>query len=213
MSQINLNDAKFDAKDIKIFNDGKAGIVENVKLEVEKKSATQTNNTPDYKINYIDSVGSVNQGFYYIDPNDAKFDSKIKLQGTALKHILSTLHFNMEMPKLNFSTTKEMLDNMMSLITKAAANNPVRLAVCYGTTLYPSDYLRVKTFPPFMESMAIALSDSKLTLGRNDLQFKIEKDNNTTEDFNVSSLKLESNTESVSNDFLSDLETSEESAF
>jgi len=54
---INLNDDTFDGgSNVTIFNNGTAGIVENVKLSVRKKTAEDKDRAPDYKLTYTDGI-------------------------------------------------------------------------------------------------------------------------------------------------------------
>jgi hypothetical protein len=51
----NLNDSNFDAKQgVAIFNDGKAGLVDNVSVSVYKKKPEDKENAPDYKLVFKD---------------------------------------------------------------------------------------------------------------------------------------------------------------
>ena len=62
---VNFNNSEEFVKSVKIFNDGKAEVVENVKLRVEKKtSTTEDDKHPNYKLIATDNTGAeVNEGF------------------------------------------------------------------------------------------------------------------------------------------------------
>lgn len=164
---INLNDERFDVSDISIFNDGKAGIVDNVSYSIEKKKPGDPMNAPDYKITYTDSKGSVNTGLYYLDPNSEKFKDYLRYQGADLKHMYKEI-FGKDKQLPTFSNVKEMLDSVMNELKSVEKTTKVRVAVCYGTVKKPSAYLRVRNFPPFIESMSVPFDKTELTLKRED---------------------------------------------
>jgi len=65
----NLNDSSFDAKEAAvIFNNGEAGIAENVTLTVNKKKPEDKEGSPDYKLTFTDeNGGSCNSSFWYVE--------------------------------------------------------------------------------------------------------------------------------------------------
>ena len=74
----NLNDANFGGG-VTVFNNGNTGKVENVKMSVTKKSATDPDNSPDYKLIFTDVTGGqVNVGFYYHKDNEMKTENLIR---------------------------------------------------------------------------------------------------------------------------------------
>ena len=196
---INLNDEKFDVSEISIFNNGKAGIVSDCEITIEKKKPTDSYNAPDYKIMIVDKFGSVNTGLYYLDPKHEKFKDQLKYQGRDLKHIHRAVFGDKELP--TFKDTKEMLDKVMEAIKAVEKTAKVRVAVCYGTTQRPSAYLRLRNFPPFIESMSIPVDKTELTLKVTDQIDRLVPDKGTTpttksEDWAITETKESTKSES-----------------
>ena len=116
---INLNDDSFDGgSNVKIFNNGTAGVVENVKLSVKKKTAEDKENAPDYKIIYTDNTGAeVNTAYWYItDATEySTVEEQIKKQGKVLKHLIHAVYgSDYEFP--SYPNPTAMLDGVMKLL-------------------------------------------------------------------------------------------------
>ena len=62
---INLNDSSFDASEgSAIFNNGNAGVAENVTMSIVKRKADDKPNSPEYKVVFTDeNGGSCNTSF------------------------------------------------------------------------------------------------------------------------------------------------------
>lgn len=164
-----LNDKSYAVKEggNKIFNNGAAGIVENVTAEVTKKGAEDKENAPEYKIVLKDSEGrTADVAFWYIK-EDADDKEKEKY-GRKLGHVARCfLGADFKFP--TFNSGKEMLDGIMKTIKPVAPKVPVRVLMTYGTTQYPKNFPQVRTFPRFIESMAVNLDDTKLQISNIDL--------------------------------------------
>jgi hypothetical protein len=147
---VNLNNSGDYVKDLKIFNDGNAGVVENLKVRVEKKARTEADNKkPDYKLIAADDKGEVNEGFYYT-ADEEKFK---KYQGQRLIQLArGVLGKDITFPVWN--TPIETLDGVMTMIAPELNKRPYRAAVCYGTTKNPSRFLGFKSFGSFIQPMA-----------------------------------------------------------
>lgn len=163
MSGINLNKSEDYVKELKIFNDGKAGIVENVRVRIERKASTDSDDKkPVYKLIATDGIGEVNEGFYYQEPNSDGFN-KYQAQRLILlaKGVLGE---DIKFPE--FNTPKEALDWVMLNVAPVLDKSFYRVAVCYGTTKRKSQYLGFKSFGNFIEpvsktcSLALSASDS-----------------------------------------------------
>lgn len=165
---INLDDSQFDESSI--FNGGNAGLVENVTVSVSKKTDNPKakDNDPDYRIIFKDQGGSeTNLAFWYLDPNDLGENNwKLTQQGRLLKHILRVV-LNVE--KINlpaFTSYREMLDKAMEVVASKAAGQTFCVFVNYGSKKKKEEYLRVRSWPPFMslpskkDSLAVTPSDN-----------------------------------------------------
>jgi len=168
MSNIDLNSKEFDGT--LIFNDGVAGVVENVRVEVSKKDVGAADNLPEYRLRFINESGAgIDKAFFYLDETTENFDRRLKGLGSELKHIWGTL-IGPETKIPGFNTHKEMLDGMLKAFREALADNLdelYRVTVDYGTVDYPQQYMRVQTFPPYIESMHVEKEQSRLGLRRN----------------------------------------------
>ncbi len=167
--KINLNSEEFDGGGA-IFNNGIAGVVENVKVSIERKQADQADNFPDYRLKFLDSGGgTLDKVFYYADESHINFSKRLKGLGTELKHIWGVL-VGKDTPIPEFSGHKEMLDTMMSSFNdavKEAPDNLYRTVVTYGSKDYPQKYLRIPFFPPYFESMLVKPEESRIAVPRN----------------------------------------------
>jgi hypothetical protein len=160
---INLNDASFDAKEVSIFNDGNAGIVDNVTMTVEKKGADDKDNAPDYKLIFTDASGStINLAYWYIDSSREYAEQNLKKQGKALKHLIHC-YKGEDFSFPEFKDEKDMLDKCMKILKEAKTEGKkVRIYTNYGTEGYEKQYIQVRSFVPFIESMKVAIEDTRL---------------------------------------------------
>ena len=158
-----------------VFNDGVAGIVENVSLRAESKKEDDKENAPNLKVIFVDSKGGeVNFGLWNIKADSQDPDKDLTNLGRTAKHIFHTI-FGATYVIPPFKDDVELIAGLK----KAIDANPTlryRVATNYGSESYPSDYLRVKKFVPFMENMAVKKEDTKLFMGKNDLLKKVTAD-------------------------------------
>jgi len=141
MSAINLNDAKYDVTANKVFNGGKAGVVNNCKIRVERKKADDADNAPKYKVILTDEAGGeVNKGYF---DGFEKMSDKAKDFFVKEMKYLSSL-FEVKLPEavesygaLLDATMRGCFDNMPGKL--------VNVAVAYGTVDYPKRFLQVES--------------------------------------------------------------------
>jgi len=162
---VDLNKSEEFVKEFKIFNDGKAGVVDNVKISIEKKAPGSDDKKPTYKVVATDlSGGSINEGFYYQEPDSAAFT---KYQAQRLIMLArGVLGDAVIFPVWN--TPVEVLDGVMKMVAPAL-NKPFRVAACYGTTKNPSQYLGFRNFGSFIQPMA---DENKLSFTSSDNMVK-----------------------------------------
>jgi hypothetical protein len=158
-----------------VFNDGVAGIVEGVSLRAESKKEDDKENAPNLKVIFVDSKGGeVNFGLWNIKATSEDPDKDLTNLGRTAKHIFHTI-FGSTYVIPPFKDDVELIAGLK----RAIDANPTlryRVVVNYGTESYPSDYLRVKKFVPFMENAAVKKEDSKLSMGKSDLLKKVVAD-------------------------------------
>jgi len=178
---INLNDSSFDAKEgVAIFNNGTAGIVENVSMGVSKKKPEDKEGSPDYKVLFTDNAGaSCNMSFWYVTKatDYATIDEQVQKQGKVLKHLVHALYgADYQLP--SFQTAQQMLDGCMKLVREGLASNPkMRLFANYGTNTSPKKYIQPRSWVPFVEPMTVAIENTRLKVGTLDALEGIKQDN------------------------------------
>jgi len=155
---INLNDESYDSKPGKqIFNNGVAGVVENVTVSIEKKKPEDKEKAPEYKVNFTDADGGVvNLSFWYVTEATKwkTVDEQIKAQAKSMKHLLHAM-LGKETSLPSFSTPKEMLDGCMKMVHEASkAGTKFRVYANYGNTENPAQYIQMRSWVPFMQAMS-----------------------------------------------------------
>lgn len=174
----NLNDASFGGG-VTVFNNGNAGKVESVRMSVVKKTATDPDNGPDYKLIFTDVTGGqVNQGFYYHKNNemyDAKRNSDLEtwLVSRVLSAAKAVVPSDYVFPEV--SNSKEALDSLFKIIKENCENKLVNAYVTYGTTSKPSQYLGLRYFN-FVESADTPANMTRLKPSTNDMMTKLVAD-------------------------------------
>lgn len=173
---INLNDEKYNANDISVFNNGVAGIVENVTIVVEKKTADDKENAPDYKLVCTDETGaSCNMGIYYPSASQYNTEEKaVEKMAKGLKHLITV--FNLQ-PN-SYPDGKSMLDGVMNMLRTEVKGKKVRMIATYGNTTNPKGFIQPRglNWVPWIESMDVPLSESILKVGVNDNLVRLTAD-------------------------------------
>jgi hypothetical protein len=177
---INLNEASFDAAEGKaIFNNGNAGVVENVSVSISKKKPEDKENSPEYKLNFTDEKGGeCSTSFWYVekDTEYSTISEQIQKQGKSLKHAIHAIYGDgYQFP--NFNSAREMLDGCMKIIRDGVASKPkFRVFANYGTTSSVKNYIQPRSWVPFMEPMSVPLADTRLKPGNLDAMAKLQAD-------------------------------------
>jgi len=180
MNPINLNDSSFDSKDVVIFNEGVAGIVENVSMKAEEKKADDKESAPNLRVIFVDpnNNAEINFGLWNVSGSSKDPDKDLTSLGRTVKHIFHSI-YGAAFTIPAFRDDVDMINAVKTAIDRTSTNR-YRVAVNYGSGDYPSVYLRVKKFVPFMENMNISKVDSKLALGTKDFLHPIKADDDTT---------------------------------
>lgn len=183
---INLNDEVFESTGgVQIFNDGEAGLVQDVEISVEKRGADEPDTYPNYKLIATDKNGAtVNRGFYYFTPNDSDSEERQKeRQNQEISRIVSIARAVMgsdyKLPEV--SSIKEAYDTVFKLVRDNAGSKKFNVFVTYGTVSRPSEYLGFRYFN-FIEPAG----ESKLRKGNSDQMERLQADKTetvTTEDW------------------------------
>ncbi len=177
----NLNDSAFDAKEgAAIFNNGKAGIAENITVAIAKKKPEDKPNSPDYKVTFTDeNGGSCNTSFWYVDKATeyATVEEQAQKQGKVLKHIIHAIYGSNYQFATGFDSTRSLLDGCMKIIRDGLASGPkFRVFANYGSTQSVKQYIQPRSWVPFMEPMSVDISETRLKAGNIDAMDRVEKD-------------------------------------
>jgi len=149
---VDLNKSEEFIKGNSVFNDGVAGVVENLSARIERKLSTDSDDKkPMYKLIVADDKGEVNEGFYYQEPDSKAFN---KFQAQRLIRLAQgVLGADVLFPK--FNTPAEALDGVMKMVAPALVTKSWRAAICYGTTRRKESYLGFKQFGSFIQPMNV----------------------------------------------------------
>jgi len=154
-----------------IFNNGVAGKVDNVLIDVQKRQADEPDNSPDYKVFFTDDNGSqINMGLYYFSRNegfdDARNASLEKLSiSRAVSIAKSVVPAEFEFPKVDNS--KEAIDVLMKITKEHSAGKRVNVFATYGTVKAPKKYLGVYKNFDFIEAAGTNPSRLRATVNPN----------------------------------------------
>ncbi len=177
---INLNDSSFDSSNVSIFNNGAAGIVDNVTLSISKKGKDDKDNAPDYKVIFTDKNGaSTNRAFWFVteDTQYATKAEQTQKQGKVLKHLTHAVYgSDYEFP--SYENAKTMLSGIMKLLNEALSRDQAEFRVFanYGTVNSIKQYIQVRTWVPFIEEMKVPEEESRLKPGNLDAMDKLVED-------------------------------------
>jgi hypothetical protein len=177
---INLNDSSFDGgANVSIFNNGEAGVVDNVTLSLEKKKPEDKENAPDYKLVFTDEKGATcNSSYWYVN-GGTEYNTEEELvmkQGKVLKHIAhAVLGAEFQFPE--YSNAKTMLDGIMKLLREGLPNTgKFRIFANYGATMSVKKYIQPRSWVPFMEPMSVGAEESRLQPGNIDAMARLQED-------------------------------------
>lgn len=174
-----LNNGSLVSGGTAIFNNGLAGKVENVSIEVKRKEATGPFSYADYTLVVTDGVGSsLNNLFSYHKNNDQYDAAKNQAnQGYLLGRIQtiaqSVLPAGFVYPDVAGMSCNEIVDLLFKLIHDNATDKKVNVFVTYGTKTKPSQYMGLRFFN-FIE--ALGTTKSRLSATGNDMMERIVAD-------------------------------------
>lgn len=151
---------------VSVFNNGIAGKVENVSIEIEKRKLDDPDSYPPYKLTVKDDSGAtpINQGFYFSDEDDEK--RQIQTIQRIKSIAKSVLPENYTYPTVN--SYEEAINSLFKIIKDNCENKKVNVFVTYGYIgqVKAAKYLGLRTFN-FIESADVKVS--KLTASNTDI--------------------------------------------
>jgi hypothetical protein len=175
-----LNQDKFQEKPKSIvFNNGKAGVVTNCKLQVVKKTAEDNEKSPAYKIlafdqdqqtNKDESIVNypVNKAYFYTDIFNTEKGESFAVN--ELKHLLKTFDHLTDETGLKIeepiNSYNNLLDYTMKYVnTHIKSVNPfVDVVVDYGNAGFAKQYLQLNGYPWWIGKTGAKLSNSRVAI-------------------------------------------------
>lgn len=138
---INLNDEQYEvAGGFKIFNGGVAGIVNGIKVRVERKKASDADNAPKYKVILKDADDAeMNKGYFDGNDKPEKSDAAKGFFVKEMKHLAGL--FDVKLPD-----TIETYDGLLDTVMRGCyekGETLVNVAVSYGTIDRPKKFLEI----------------------------------------------------------------------
>lgn len=149
--RFNLNDDSLGGNTA-VFNDGIAGKVDNVTIEIVKKKIEESDNSPDYKMFFTDDKkAKVNQGFYYYqDKDDLSPEENHKKAGYTISRILSAakavVPTDFKFPEVADKSANEIIDMLFEIISENQEGVKVNVFCTYGTVRSPKRFLNPRYF-------------------------------------------------------------------
>ncbi len=150
--KFNLNDDSLSGGGSAVFNNGIAGKVDGVKIDVTKRGSDENENAPDYKLVFTDATGlQVNQGFYYHKNNDMFPEEKNEanagyLVGRVLSAAKAIVPEGFTFPDVEGKQVNEIIDILFNIIRENSTNGTVNIFTTYGTKTKPSQFLGLRFF-------------------------------------------------------------------
>lgn len=124
----NLNE--YDNTVISVFNNGVAGKVENVSIDIEKRRADEPDSYPPYKLVVTDGSGAtpLNQGFYFDESDDEKRQTMTIQRIKSIAKAVVPADF--VYPTVNSYT--EAVNSLFKIIKDNAPGKKVNVFTTYG---------------------------------------------------------------------------------
>ena len=164
----NLNDNSLIGGGSQVFNGGIAGKTDDVKVSVTKRTPTDPENQPDYKVFFTDSEGGqVNQGFYYHKDNSLYDETKNKanegyLVGRVLSIAKSLVPADFVFPDVDGKSSNQILDILFKIIRDHEETTTVSVFTNYGTKTKPSHASKNQSYRSFFIKISRKKFDCKM---------------------------------------------------
>jgi hypothetical protein len=137
-------------------------------MSVYKKKPDDKENAPDYKITFTDDNGGECSTSYWYVTKDTQYstvDEQVKKQGKSMKHIIHAVYGADHQIGFKANNPKELLDQAMKYIKDGLASaGKFRVFATYGTVNAPKQYIQPRSWVPFVESMSVDVSQTRLKL-------------------------------------------------
>lgn len=138
---INLNDAAYEVKDNKIFNNGVAGIVAGCTAKVKRKSPQDSDSAPKYNLILVDPVNQaeINKGYIFAN-FDQTSDKALTFLVKEMKHLCNVFGIA-QLDKVE--SHEALVTYVMKGINDDGQKTKVNVAVSYGTVDRPKKFLEI----------------------------------------------------------------------
>jgi len=149
----------------KIINNGNAGVVSNVSIEVLRKTEEHVKDYPDFKIIFSEQNGaSIDIGVYYFKNKD--FETEVERSKRTNNYLLRLMHIVKAVkgldfaPSQGFTSVKEATEFCIDTIEKNSSNKLFNIFITFGTLTYPSKrgFLEVRFNIPFIKNIEDTLT-------------------------------------------------------
>jgi len=150
----------------KIINNGKAGLVKNVSLEMSRKTDEHDKSFPDFKIIFSENNGAnIDIGIYYFKDKD--FETEKQRNNRMNRYLSRLMHIARAVmgvdfsPSEEFTNVKDATDFCINIIEENSSNKFFDIFITFGTVNYPSKkgFLEVRYNVPFIKN-----SEDNITL-------------------------------------------------
>ncbi|HEX8586119.1 MAG TPA: hypothetical protein VF680_17135 [Allosphingosinicella sp.] len=157
--KFDLNASEFE-NGSSVFNNGIAGRVDGVSIDVQKRKADEPDSYPPYKLVVTDGSGAapINQGFYFSDADDEKRQTMTLQRIRSIAQAVVPEGFTYPV----YETYEKAVDGLFKIIKEHAEGKKVNVFVAYGYDKKPSKFLGLRMFN-FIESPTTSFSRLKAT--------------------------------------------------
>ena len=137
---INLNDEKYAVNNVKIFNNGVAGIAKGCTINVVKKQPADADNAPLYKLVITDSAGAeINKGYVFAN-FDQSSQGALDFLVKECKHLIGLVD-GKQLDQVE--SYRQLVDYTMKSVKEGAAGKKFNTVVSYGTKERPKRFLEI----------------------------------------------------------------------
>lgn len=143
----------------KIINEGKAGLVQNLSLEVLYKTQEHSEGFPDFKFIFSENNGAnIDIGYYYFNKRPGETEREEGKRANnylrRLMHIVKAVMGQDFSPTQNFENMQDATDFCVKTIEENAKDKSFDIFINFGTKRYPSKrgFLEIRYNLPFVRS-------------------------------------------------------------
>lgn len=147
----------------KVINNGNAGEVKGVTLEVMRKTEEHNKYFPDFKLIFSEENGAnIDIGLYYFQDKDYETQKERNSRRNRylfrLMHIVKAVKGNDFSPTQEFKSMEEAVDFCINTIEENSSGKLFDIFITFGTDKYPSKkgFLEVRYNTPFIKNSEVS---------------------------------------------------------